>query len=53
MKYAHVRYVHKHSETIEYVKNQHTFSEIDKFHGPITQEFLGFKMRNVQGVVFM
>ena len=46
-------FFYKHSETIEYVKNYPTFYEIFKFHGQITRELLGLRMRNFQGVVFM
>ena len=34
------KFVHKHSEAIEYVKNQATFQDISKLHGQITLEFL-------------
>ena len=37
------KFVYKHSETINYVKNYPTFSEIFKLHGQIPQEFLGLK----------
>ena len=47
------KFVNKHSETTEYVKNYPTFSEIYKLHGRITQEFLGLRMRNFQGIVFI
>ena len=39
--------------TIEYVKNQPTFSEIYKLHGQITQELLELWMRNSQGIDFV
>ena len=41
--------VYKHSETMEYVENWPTFSEIYKIHGYITQEYLG--MQNFQSIV--
>ena len=47
------KFVYKHSETINYVKNYPTFSEIFKLHGQIPQEFLGLKMRNLQGIRFI
>ena len=37
------KFVCKHSETIEYVKNQPTFKETYKLHG----------CRNVHGIVFV
>ena len=39
------KFVYKHSETIEYVKNQLTFLKNCKLHGQITREFLGLKLR--------
>ena len=47
------KFVYKHPETIEYVKNKPTFSEIYKFHGQVTREFLGLRMRHFQGTVFI
>ena len=47
------KFVYKHSETINYVKNYPTFSEIFKLHGQIPQEFLGLKMPNLQGIRFI
>ena len=36
------KFVYKHIETIEYV-----------LYGQITREFLGLRMRNFQGIVFI
>ena len=47
------KFVYKHSETIEYVKNLPTFWEINKLHGQITWEFLGLRMQNFQSIVFI
>ena len=46
-------FVYKHSGTIEYVKNCPTFFEIYKFHGQITREFLGLRIRNFKGIAFV
>ena len=46
------KFVYKHSETKEYVKNQPIFSEIYKLPGQIPGEFLGLRIRNFQGIVF-
>ena len=46
------KFVYKHSETIEHVKNLPTFQEIYKLHGQITRESLGLRMRNFQIIVF-
>ena len=45
--------VYKHSETIEYVKNQPTFLKKYKLHVQITQEFLGLGMQNSQVIAFI
>ena len=45
--------VHKHLATIEYVKNEPTFLKNYKLHGQIPREFLGLRMRNIQGIVFI
>ena len=47
------KFVYKHSETVEYVKNKPTFWEICKRHGQIARELLGLRMRNFQGIVFI
>ena len=44
------KFVYKHSKTIECIKKLPTFLKIYKFHGQITWEFLGLKMRNFQGI---
>ena len=46
-------FVYKHTETIEHVKNQPTFSEKYKLYGWITGEFLQLKMRNFHGIMFI
>ena len=47
------KFVYKHSQTIEYVKNYPTFEEIYKLHGQITRESLGLRMRNFHSIVFI
>ena len=47
------KFVYKHSETIEYVKNQPFFKGIYKLHRQINRESLGLRMRNFQGIVFI
>ena len=47
------KFVYKHSETIEYVKNLPTFKKIYKLYGKIIREFLGLRMQNFRGVVFI
>ena len=47
------KFVYKHSEAIEYVRNLATFLEIYKLHRQITREFLGLRMRDFQGIVFI
>ena len=47
------KFVYKHSETIEYVKNSPTFQKICKLHGQITREFLGLGVQNFQGIAFV
>ena len=46
-------FVYKHSETIEYVKKWLTFQEKYKLYGQITSEFLVFRMRNFQDIIFL
>ena len=46
-------FVYKHTETIEYVKKQPTFSEKNKLYRRITLEFLGLRMQNFQGINFI
>ena len=43
--------VYKYSETIE--KNSLLFKKVYNFHGQIIWEFLGLRMGNFQGVVFI
>ena len=45
--------VYKHSEVKEYVKKKVFFKEKYKLHGYITREFLGLKLNNFQGFVFI
>ena len=40
-------------ETIEYVKSLPTFKEIYKPHREINRKFLGLRMRDFQGIVFI
>ena len=47
------KFVYKHSQAIENVKKQPTFSEICKLHGQITREFLGLRIRHFQGIVII
>ena len=47
------KFVYKHLETLEYVKNLPTFYEIYKLHWKITREFLGLRMRNFHGSAFI
>ena len=44
-------FVYKHTETIEYLKNEPAFYEKYKLHGQITPEFLELTMKNFQGIV--
>ena len=46
-------FVYKHTETIEYLKNEPAFYEKYKLHGQITPEFLELTMNNFQGIVFI
>ena len=46
-------FVFKHTETIEHVKKYPTFYEKNKLYGRITREFLGFRMRNFQDIIFI
>ena len=46
-------FVQKHTETIEYIKKQPTFLKKYKFYTSITQEFLGFRMLKLQGIIFI
>ena len=56
MKYAHVRRVKSLFTNIPKQKNMLKiillFKEIYKIPGEMTQEFLGLRMRNFQGIVF-
>ena len=45
-------FVYKHTETIEYVKKQPTFYKKYKLYRKITQEFLGLRIQNFQGIIF-
>ena len=47
------KFVYKHSEIIDYLKKQPTFSDIFKLHVQITREFLGLGMRNFQSGAFV
>ena len=46
------KFPYKHLETIEFVKNYATLNEIYKLHRQITQEFVGLRMGNFQGIAF-
>ena len=46
-------FVYKHTETIEYVKKWANFYEKYKMYGWITREFLGLRMQNFQGIIFI
>ena len=45
-------FVYKRTETIEYVKKQPTFYKKYKLYRKITQEFLGLRIQNFQGIIF-
>ena len=53
LRYAHMRYVKSLFKKSVHVKNQPTLLEIYKPDVQITREFLGLRMRNFQGIVFM
>ena len=46
-------FIYKHKDTIDYVKKYPSFKKKKKLHGLITRKFLGLRMRNVQGIVFI
>ena len=46
------KFLYKHSETIEYVKNLPTFHKIYKRRGQIARKFVELKMRTFQSIVF-
>ena len=47
------KFVYKHLEITEYIENYPTFSEMYNLHGEIFREFLGLRMQNFQGIVFI
>ena len=46
-------FVYKHTETTEYVKKWLAFLKKYELYGQITREFLVFRMRNFQGIIFL
>ena len=46
-------FVYKYTETIEYVRKYPIFKEKYKPYGEITREFLGLRMRDHQGIIFV